>query len=503
MKKFTKILSCVLAIAVMCSSYAMTSVSAATVSKPKIKVSNTAKGIKISWKKAKGAKRYVVMRKLSSAKSYKKLKTVKLSSYIDKKAKAGKKYSYQVKAVNGSANATSKAKTIVRLKAPTSVKVKLVNEFAGFDDEDAYYVPKVSWKKVKGAKKYEVYRAKFTGKSAGAYKKQTTLSSASYYDYGAMSGSNYKYKIKAVNGSSKSVYSAASAKCGFMDSPYIHTKINSAYDGIEISWYGCTGATGYKLYKSTDKGKTFSLLKDSKSFKKAKDEYGEYEFLYEDKNVTSGKVYVYYAVAYNSTLTSNKAGGNKSRIMFNDYDVILEVGDTKTNTELSQEYTMMKLFGSDSTEILLTSDDESIAKVNVREDSTGSYTVTITGVSAGETYINFKVIYSGVEVSSEKIKVKVSADPVYDITLKKGETDIIYQLDSIFDSFTFYDDDELIVTVTSGNTSVVKVNNPNSKNFTITGVAPGEAMVNVKVAIKNGVVPQEVVNEGFTVLVTE
>lgn len=504
MKKFTRILSCVVAVTVMCCCIVTAPASAKALSKPKISVSNTAKGVKISWKKIKNVKNYVVMRKAPKAKKYKKLKTVKLRSYIDKKVKSGKKYSYQVKAVKGNKKATSKSKSIVYLSTPKSVSAKIVNEVEDDDDlEDSYYIAVVKWKKVTGAKKYEVYRSKITGKSVGAYKKVANATSTTYYDYSSQSGSYYKYKVRAVKGSSKSGYSAETSKTGYMESPYINAEINSTYDGIKISWDVCTGATGYKVYKSTDKGKTFKPLKTPKTLKKTKDEYGDYNISYEDKDVTAGNVYVYYVTAYNSSLSSKKENSNKKRVLFNNYDLIMQVGDSKDNAELSQMYTLMKLMSAGSTEIKLYSEDESIVKVDVRGSDITGYTVNLKGISAGETFIDFKVTYSGIEASNERIKVKVSAEPVYDVTLKKGETDVIYQLDDVLNSISYYDNNEVIVTVTSNDTNIVKVNNPNSRNFTLTGVGAGETSVNVKIALVSLGIVQEGVNQSFTVLVTE
>ena len=55
--------------------------------------------------------------------------------------------------------------------------------------------PKLSWKPVEGAVKYEVYRS--TSKS-GTYTKITTTSSASYTDKSATKSKTYYYKVRAI-----------------------------------------------------------------------------------------------------------------------------------------------------------------------------------------------------------------------------------------------------------------------------------------------------------------
>lgn len=61
-------------------------------------VSSTSKGIKITWKKGKSVKKYVLYRSTKKNSGYVRIKTLgkKNLSYVDKKAKKGKKYYYKV-----------------------------------------------------------------------------------------------------------------------------------------------------------------------------------------------------------------------------------------------------------------------------------------------------------------------------------------------------------------------------------------------------------------------
>ncbi len=70
-------------------------------SNPVAKTANNSSGIKVSWAKVSGAKGYYVYRKTGSG-SYSKIGTASNLSYVDKTAKAGTKYTYTVKAYNGS-----------------------------------------------------------------------------------------------------------------------------------------------------------------------------------------------------------------------------------------------------------------------------------------------------------------------------------------------------------------------------------------------------------------
>ena len=72
--------------------------------------------VRISWKKAKNAKKYKVQYKLKSASSYKTAKTFKAGkksyTFTIKGLKYGKSYKVRILAVNGKNKAASKAKTV-------------------------------------------------------------------------------------------------------------------------------------------------------------------------------------------------------------------------------------------------------------------------------------------------------------------------------------------------------------------------------------------------------
>ncbi len=226
MKKSTKIVSAAMATLMAASTLAVgsISVSAASVKKPtKVKAVNVTKGIKISWKKVKGAKKYQVFR------GKKKIKTVKKKTFTDKKVKAGKTYKYYVKAVKGKKNSKkSKAAKVVRLTKPTVSSVK--NAKSGST---------VAWKKVKGAKKYYVY----SGSS-----KIATTTKLTYTYTKAVSGKTYSYKVKAVNGKSTSV--ASTAKKGmFLSAPQV--KVTVAGNKATLTWDKVNGASEYEVKTAT------------------------------------------------------------------------------------------------------------------------------------------------------------------------------------------------------------------------------------------------------------
>jgi len=154
--------------------------------------------VKITWKKANYAKKYEVYRATSSNGTYKKVKTTTNRSYTDSGLTTDKKYYYKVRALNGTAKgAYSSVKSATpKLKAITSFKA----------EKSSLTSIKLTWGKVNGAQKYEIYRA---ASKNGTYKKIYTTKNTSYTDKNLATKSTYYYKVRAyreVNGVKK--YSA-------------------------------------------------------------------------------------------------------------------------------------------------------------------------------------------------------------------------------------------------------------------------------------------------------
>lgn len=158
--------------------------------------------IQLAWKSVKGAKGYIVYRRISGGK-YKKIATVTSGcKYLDNTAKCGTVYYYTVKAYNdtseGSYNESGiKCKAIP--STPSLNKVKKIKE----------KVLNVSWKKIEGANGYVIYRRNaLTGsnwKKIGTVTKGSTLT---FNDNKAVNGVTYYYTVKAYrNVSGKKVYS--------------------------------------------------------------------------------------------------------------------------------------------------------------------------------------------------------------------------------------------------------------------------------------------------------
>lgn len=157
----------------------------------KVKASNVAKSgkVKVTWGKVEGAVKYEVYRATSKNGKYTLVKTVTETSYTDKSTNVGKSFFFKVKAISSDKNVTASAFSKV-VKGTVDLKMPVVTAKSKSKKQ-----VKLSWKKVSGAKKYEIYRA--TSKN-GKYKKIATTTKTSYTNKKLKSGKTYYYKVKAI-----------------------------------------------------------------------------------------------------------------------------------------------------------------------------------------------------------------------------------------------------------------------------------------------------------------
>ena len=423
MKKCSKIISVFLAVMMILTSVSVVSFSAAK-SKSKLSLANTGKGIELKWKKTSGAKKYVIARKLSSAKKYKVIKTVSAKNlkYVDKKVSAGKKYTYTVSANSFS---TANAKDIVRLKAPTGVKVKT-------DAKKQAIV--VSFNKVKGAKKYDIYRAEVNGSKTGKFKYFDTTSKTKYNNYYFISGESYKYKVVAVNGKSESCMSASSKAETFIQACPIIARMNEDYNAINVYWMGDSFyeiPSNYRIYRSVGKdSKDYKLIANLTDKTADKGMPCEVELsmigagmagedfsvddinmaMFTDTDVVQGETYNYYVEVQETMATKAFYRSDVFSIKCDDADKVMKVGET--NDSIKQLDELNDLLASEDSgiemKLSIVSDNENVVSV----DKNGVITAVSPGVAniKEELEINMEML-PGVKQNIAKIsateKIKV------------------------------------------------------------------------------------------------
>jgi len=197
----------------------------------------------LKWKKVNYADFYRVYRKQEGT-SWKELADVTKLEYTDKTAVRGEKYIYTVKAYEGESYSkyNKNGVDLIYLAPP-----KFSNAPETLEDNKV----KVSWKEVKGAQKYRVYR-----KTADAekYTRLATVGSDAleYTDKTAKEdGVTYYYAVKAVNGTTAGLLSQKAEKTLFATQK---PTASCTEKSITVKWESVEGATDYKLFKKNADG---------------------------------------------------------------------------------------------------------------------------------------------------------------------------------------------------------------------------------------------------------
>ena len=123
---------------------------------------------------------------------------------------------------------------------------------------------KLSWNKVTGADKYELYIKQVDG----SYKLMKTTTSTSFTTAFATYGKQFSYKMRAVTSKNKSAASAYSSVVNAKNTKKLQTpslKVAVNKNGsFKLSWGKVTGATSYQIYMKQSNG-TYKLIKTTTS----------------------------------------------------------------------------------------------------------------------------------------------------------------------------------------------------------------------------------------------
>lgn len=246
-------------------------------------VENMSNGVKIRWNIVDGASSYVLLRKAGSAKTWEEVAVVKEDDrypyvqYTDKSVKSGTTYKYTVKAFDGDEyspyNEAGWATEFL-----STPKISSVSNYYGG--------PKISWGKVTGATKYEIYRKT---KSSG-WKSIGSTKSTSYIDSSAKDGTKYYYAIRAVDGSFKSYYSESHFNdvCKTVTYNAVLQLENTTGTDIKVSWNKVSSAKKYYVYRKAGSAKSWKKIKTTTSTS------------YTDTSVKNGTTYKYMVKAVDS-----------------------------------------------------------------------------------------------------------------------------------------------------------------------------------------------------------
>ena len=238
---------------------------------------NGTKQITVRWNEVTGVDEYVVLRKLSGESKWVEIARTEDNFYKDTSVKCGKKYVYTVKGYDGE-EYTPYNQTGITREFLTSAKISGITSYLGG--------PKVSWSKVSGAAKYEVYRKT----KSSSWKKIDTTSSTSYQDTSAKKGTKYYYAIRSVDGSSKSYYSSSHMDDVAKSVTYkpILKLENTTSTTVKVSWQKVSGAKKYVVYRKAGSDKKWTKLTTTTSTS------------YTDKKTKNNTTYKYMVKAVDS-----------------------------------------------------------------------------------------------------------------------------------------------------------------------------------------------------------
>lgn len=202
----------------------------------------------LSWKRAEGAEKYEVYRKIRGG-EYELKKTVRVTSC---RMTIKKDQSYRFKVVPIADSASGNVAAGKAASCPFTNK--LAASAAGTDKRTV----RLSWKKVSGAEYYTIYH-----RQGGAWIKICSTKKLKKNLTLQLYGVNEYYRIKAFDRSGSEVGILGSMKvCMPRPASGLHTTVTSPTK-VSLGWSASAGANCYKIYMKTGKG-TYKYRKTAK-----------------------------------------------------------------------------------------------------------------------------------------------------------------------------------------------------------------------------------------------
>ena len=212
--------------------------------------------IVVTWQAANGAAQYRVYRKDAANPKWKGIANVTGTSWTDKTAQAGVKYTYTVRGISANGtlspgfDTTGVSATIPGAPTPTTpAEVTLIGAVAGSDGIT------VKWKAAAGAKEYRVYRK---GPGETKWKGLVNVTGISWTDRGVKAGAKYTYTVRGIGADGKlsPTYNNHGVSTTATVTPVPITPANvtlvgatAGSSGIQVTWKTAAGAEKYRVYR--------------------------------------------------------------------------------------------------------------------------------------------------------------------------------------------------------------------------------------------------------------
>ena len=225
-----------------------------TATTPKItKLTNTSKGVSVTWNKITGVYGYRLYQKTSNG--WKRIKDTTATSYTDSAVSANQTKTYTIRCIDKKGKTVSGfySKGWSKKYTPVAPTIsKLENTTGGI---------KLSWNKITGVYGYRVY-----AKTSSGWKKLKDTTATNLTDSAVSANQTKTYTIRCIDKNGKTVsgfnskgwskkYTAATPKI---------TKLTNRSKGVSVTWNKIAGVYGYRLYRKYDGG-SWTKVKDTTS----------------------------------------------------------------------------------------------------------------------------------------------------------------------------------------------------------------------------------------------
>ena len=215
-------------------------------------------GIQVTWQAANGAEQYRVYRKDAANPKWKGIATVTGTSWTDKTAQAGVKYTYTVRGISANGtlspgfDTTGVSATIPAAPTPTTPD----NVTLGSAKVSGSTIV-VTWQAANGAAQYRVYRKDAANPK---WKGIANVTGTSWTDKTAKAGVTYTYTVRGIsaNGTLSPGFdtTGVSATVPGTPTPAPTTPAEvtligavAGSDGITVKWKAAAGAKEYRVYR--------------------------------------------------------------------------------------------------------------------------------------------------------------------------------------------------------------------------------------------------------------
>lgn len=202
----------------------------------------------------------------------------------------------------------------VEAVAKTPAKVSSVNA-----ESVNHNSVKISWKKTKNAKKYQIFRAP---DKRGVYRKIKTTTELSFTNAGLTTGKTYYYKVRGVNGLKKGKLSDTKYTAPKLSKVSI-TEVAKGENSITLTWQKVAGTTEYRIYRSSTEDGPYTNIASTG------------EISYTDEELTRNTEYYYKVRACKKVGSSYKYGEySVVECVKTDDHVLVETITPPTDTEM-------------------------------------------------------------------------------------------------------------------------------------------------------------------------